>query len=781
MVNTFSALLHFRMGNANFLASILTALVLTGNCMMSRAQDDGTTYEVADGIDDLWGVDPSADICTTGKPEGDFSKVFCFYNVGAKKFLSIGGLWGTHASINSTPNAIWFESSGTDGQYRLSNKMDGSGTGCYVGIIDSKKSGQIELHMDRNSADNGDKFVFEKAQGYSPTNKVYRIKGTFNKNTYYVTTFPENTERLCNVITTGYATTDANYDDQVWKIISKAEYYELTKANPATMKAVIDISFLIGDPDFRVNDTDAKDWTISDGDNGNGVFFGDKTMYCTYANRAGTNTAHFGGTYIEDHQFNYGKYFYCYSRGKRGFTLYQDVKVEKPGWYILRCNGFSTQNNISGESTPLASLFATQIDSVSHTQIGLQNTSATLNIVDADEAAKMEAESDGAGVGVHFFNGEYENQVQLCIENAENGKPVSSDNPAVLRIGFNVEQGTTPVDKNELTCVDNFKLLYAGERRQTELILDEDNDNLRYITNAADDYTNTVLHLHRTLNDNKWNSLVLPVSLTYGQMKRTFGDDVKVAKLHALTKSSIQFLTVDPTSDDAVMVQAFEPYIVYPPVVDVTSQPYTVKRFYTKEGDNNDEWLASDGVNSTTSDDDALTLTIPANHYDITMVTLDRNLLKKHLDTDTWITRLSDTATGEPGTMTCLGTLAKTYNGDGIIEGRDNLAGDYFFYKGNIIQVPHDEEYGLKGFRCWFELADKNSGSAANTSVYIDGVCDSSVTGIDDIHTSDDLTERTRGIDGVFDLYGRRVRKGTETTGLPKGIYVTNGRKVVVR
>lgn len=779
MVNTFSALLHFRMGNANFLASILTALALTGNCMMSRAQDDGTTYEVADGIDDLWGVDPSADICTTGRPETDNGKVFCFYNVGVKKFLSIGGLWGTHASINSTPNAIWLEKASTaDGKYYLNNKVDGSETGTYLGIKNEN------LWMDQGATSSNPKgvFEFEKAEGYTTTNKVYRIKTTSSDGkTYYITTFPENSERLCNITTTDYAQANTTYDNQVWKIISKAEYYELAKANPATMKAVIDFSFLMEAPDFRVNDPDAKYWTVGNGDDGSGVYFGDKTMYCTYANRAGTNKDHFGGTYKESHQQYYGKYFYCYTRGKRGFYVYQDVKIHKGGWYILRCNGFSTQNNISGESTPLASLFATQIDSVSHTQIGLQNTSATLNIVDADEAAKMEAESDGAGVGVHFFNGEYENQVQLCIENAENGKPVSSDNPAVLRIGFYVAPGTTPVDKNELTCVDNFKLLYAGERRQTELILDEDNDNLRYITNAADDYTNTVLHLRRTLNDNKWNSLVLPVSLTYGQMKRTFGDDVKVAKLHALTKSSIQFLTVDPTSDDSVMVQAFEPYIVYPPVVDVTSQPYTVKRFYTKEGDNNDEWLANDGVSSTTSDDDALTLTVPANHYDITMVTLDRNLLKKHLDTDTWITKLSDTATGEPGTMTCLGTLAKTYNDDGIISGRDNLAGDYFFYKGNIIQVPHDEEYGLKGFRCWFELADKNSGSAANTSVYIDGVCDSSVTGIDDIHTASDLTERTRGIDGVFDLYGRRVRKGSETTGLPKGIYVTNGRKVVVR
>ena len=88
-----------------------------------------TQYGTANGINDLPGIDPSSDICTTGRPTADDSKVFCFYNEGSGRFLSIGGLWGTHASINNTPNAIWFESTGTDGQYNLNNMIDGSSTG----------------------------------------------------------------------------------------------------------------------------------------------------------------------------------------------------------------------------------------------------------------------------------------------------------------------------------------------------------------------------------------------------------------------------------------------------------------------------------------------------------------------------------------------------------------------------------------------------------------------------------------------------------------------------
>ena len=78
-----------------------------------------------------------------------------------------------------------------------------------------------------------------------------------------------------------------------------------------------------------------------------------------------------------------------------------------------------------------------------------------------------------------------------------------------------------------------------------------------------------MLHLNRKLNDNMWNSLILPVDLTWGQMKRTFGDAVKVARLAALTENSVQFVTVEPQNDDSVMVKAFEPYIVFPPYTQV--------------------------------------------------------------------------------------------------------------------------------------------------------------------------------------------------------------------
>lgn len=516
-------------------------------------------------------------------------------------------------------------------------------------------------------------------------------------------------------------------------------------------------------------------------------------MYKTYDKVSNSKDDGFTGR-TEAHQQKYGKYFYCYTKGLRGFTFYQDVKVHKGGWYLLRCNGFSTANsseNITTNGKPLANLFITVLgaDGKPNEKIYSAATLDGISQGDAYQLAKTHNGKayEGAGIGHAFFEGEYENQVQICLDKAPNGEKISDKNPVTLRIGFYVDPtDKSEVDANELTAVDNFKLLYAGPRRNPELILDEESTDLRYLTMATDEYKNSVLHLNRKLNDNMWNSLILPVDLTWGQMKRTFGDAVKVAKLAALTENSVQFVTVEPKNDDDVMVTAFEPYIVFPPYTQVKSTAYTVDRFYTSEGEDNSEWL---GTNYEKSKDEKnrLTKTIDADHYDITMVSLNREKLNEYVNTTNWESKTTFSATGgNHGTMTCKGTMAKTYDNGKIIPGRDDLNGDFFMYKGKLIQVPHGEkedheryQYGLKAFRCWFELMG-NTKPGNTLSLMIDGVEDSA-TSIDDIHGSSNSTSYKRGIDGVFNMNGQMVRRDNSLEGLPKGMYVVNGKKVIIK
>lgn len=79
------------------------------------------------GVDDLTGVDPSSDYCTEqGSKETDGNKIVCLYNVGAKKFLSIGGKWGTHASLDVTPHPIFMAWDNSTQTYFLESKVKGS-------------------------------------------------------------------------------------------------------------------------------------------------------------------------------------------------------------------------------------------------------------------------------------------------------------------------------------------------------------------------------------------------------------------------------------------------------------------------------------------------------------------------------------------------------------------------------------------------------------------------------------------------------------------------------
>lgn len=788
---------------------LFTALMaLMTNTTKTFAQNLETKYGVVNNIDDLVGIDPSrAYLSLTGYKKPSDDKLLFIYNVGTKRFLSPGGKWGTQASLDNTAYALWLnEPSSNAGCFNIADNMGGNGDRNYLG--NGSKPGDTEdLFMDCKRHN----FVFEQAPDYTDKSKVYYLKMTHDDgNNYYVQANPDDNPDYHTLNKTKLTKDDAGYKYQEWKIITKKEYYELVNANPANMEDVIDFSFVMKAPDFRVNNTEASNWNATA--QSDKIFFGDNKQYRIFDKRGATNgSSDWDGTYVADHQKDYGKLFYSYARGAKNFEFYQDITVHKAGWYLLRCNGFTTQVNKDGRVSArlmMAMVTNKEIDKRVY-------SAATLNKLPLDTAKElMDKDASGTGAGRAFFEGKYENQVQVCLDEKILGT-IDNDHPVTLRIGYYVGDDCVLQD-GDVTCVDNFKLLYAGPRRDPELILDEDQTDLMYLTNAKDTYKNSVLHLNRTFKEGQWNSLILPVDLKFGQMKRTFGDDVKVAKLTSLKDGVVTFRTVEPQQDSDVMVTAFEPYIVKPTVLtDDKGLAYTAEKFYTcrttndkgEDVANNAYWLAADGKSESQDPKNCFSLTIPGNHYDITMVTLDRAALVKHLklsktdqahydkeeydkidwDNVSWISQTNFSTGANNGDLTCYGTLTKTYDKnkdtgkDAILPGRDDLSGDYIMREGKIVQVPKDKQFGLKGFRCWFEVKGSHSGIAAAPRLEIDGIIDDA-TAIDDLNSQPSLfTSRHKGISGVFNLDGQKVRDGESTQDLPKGIYIVNGRKVVVR
>ena len=325
-----SYLLSFAKTKGSIAAALATILMAT-NATVASAQNKATENKeiektVIGGVEDLYGVDPSEKYCTkNGTKETDGDKIVCLYNVGAKKFLSIGSKWGTHASLNVSPHSIYMIWNSGSKTYFLQSKVTGSSTGSYMGIF-KDKDGVNGVFMDRNE---NCAIRFEKAKDYSATNKVYLVKIHAASSPFtqlgYLTAYPNDENKLCDYKTSLATEGTPEYKNQEWKVITKNEYYLLFNTAPAYMKSPVDASFLLTCPDFRVNDTDAAKWLIG-GENlpddvKSHVYFGDKKMYKTYNIIGNTKDDAWTGR-TEPHHQKYGQYFYCYTKGLRGFMAF---------------------------------------------------------------------------------------------------------------------------------------------------------------------------------------------------------------------------------------------------------------------------------------------------------------------------------------------------------------------------------------------------------------------------------------------------------------------------
>ncbi len=696
---------------------------------------------------------------------------FLLLNVRTEKFFNIGGAYGRHASLSNTGMYLWiWKNSTTQDTYNirtLQNYVKKTETVDnqynYVQYyIDSKHDG-VYLDCLPSNASYKYGWKFEQADGYdAQTNKIYKIStyGDKDGNCRYLTATPDDPEgNFCNAI----SETPQNSEYQLWKLITLKEYYELFNASPSDLSSPIDATFLIQNPGFNYNRSNSEKWLVPQ--NPDYVRFGVEGFYKKktenyYKGEASNN---------DEYLYKNGKYFCGDIKERHNTEIHQLVTVDKAGWYIVRCNGFSNTNG-------LAKLF------VNSFYVG-KTASTTLNPLEAN------GPKDLLEAGKEFYNDKYENEVMIHLTTED-----LANMGGFLIIGIKVENANTPAT-GEWTAFDNFRLLYAGESTNApDLVLDENNPDLRYLTETIEEYKNCILHLNRSFELNKWNTLILPVNLTYGQMRYTFGDEVKLAKLYKLTPNSVRFKTVECDSDNDVMLEAFTPYIIKPTKAAGENPAYMTPRLKNAEhgywlDENESISYAEEGIGRYTGGK----VSIKANHYDIQGVTLDRTLLNDNLDKH-WVSKYTTSTTAtdaDNNKMVCKGTMAKTFyikDGKGYFyedEGvkRDDLHGDYFMNKGTMYKVPANKQYGLKAFRCWFELTnttDKGTNitsPAKDVKLFINEIEDET-TGIGDIITDPAFSHAAYQYDGVYNLQGQLVRQGTSLEGLPQGIYIVKGKKV---
>lgn len=251
------------------------------------------------------------------------------------------------------------------------------------------------------------------------------------------------------------------------------------------------------------------------------------------------------------------------------------------------------------------------------------------------------------------------------------------------------------------------------------LVLDEDEtlDDSRDLTKAT-------MVFHRTFKTGKWNSLILPVDMTADQVKAAFGADAKIARFNRLEDKWIYFSPVEPDADGN-MLKANIPYIINP-----TKQPTAVNRTYNVGGEN-------------TKHINGLVYTVTGIGY------TDQTATLQHEDKE------------NTNGMIHYGSYEKPT----VVP-----ADSYILHNsGDMVHTAVDHK-NIKSYRTWLRETTPSGETLQMRVEQNDGPS----TGIKVIE------ETAKNANAVYNVSGMRMN-GNNTDNLPKGVYIINNKKVVIK
>lgn len=252
------------------------------------------------------------------------------------------------------------------------------------------------------------------------------------------------------------------------------------------------------------------------------------------------------------------------------------------------------------------------------------------------------------------------------------------------------------------------------------LVLDEDEtlDDNRSLTKAT-------MVFHRTFTTGKWNSLILPVDMTADQVTAAFGKDTKLAKFDKYDENWIYFSPVEESDAYGNILKANIPYIIKP-----TRQPDSVNRNYNV-GSGKEKHI------------DGPVYTVTGIYYG-----------------------------GQPTEMKCKDTGSLTNTGmthyGSYVYRQEVPAKSYMLSKGDMVHTS--KVHNVKSYRSWLE---ETTPSEKTLQLKVSD-SDNSTTGIKVIE------EAPQNANAVYNVNGMRMNS-SNTDNLPKGVYIINNKKVVIK
>lgn len=668
------------------------------------------------------------------------------YNVDEKKFVHGGGEYGMQSVLSERGIRFKVVSAGNGGYYLESaiyNSAKGSCLAIDLGATEANNS--YKTFVDRPD----DEYANLHFDAVSGQNNIYYLRTSITTYEGWPIPRPTVTNYYYHFdekyVHAGEGRTEDNQDR--WCLIKRDDYNAILQK--VAEQGRYNITGLIGNSRFLRNVSDPEQklfWSVT-----NLNYYNDD--YCT------TIDPNLGTTQANDgYAATYGA-FGCVEIGavtaseSAPVEFYQTIDGLKPGLYMVEAQAFfdkndyatyknGTYNNDNTTSASNAYLFANGEETLipvlnSTDQATFENYTGTLKkALDEDNqiyfrrnvaAAYFLAQRDA------FEPDESYHRVRVYVNvTADEGQETGT-----LKLGVNKK------GKEGRVYVDNFGLYYIG---QNEIGLDA------YQRLESEVDQNTYLqpypfHLSRKFVLNAWNAITLPCDVTGSQIIETFGADAKLCKLEGVNpqnKDQILFSTVSLTDNYSTpAIVHGECYLIWvtkdPVVAENVSHTFTVK----KEGA-----PAEDAYEVTFPYGNIYTINGVSCPEGISMVTPEQNY--KTVTTST-------------------GTLKYTY----FYHRPDNApAGSYVMSAGKMYHIPQPWD-GLLG-TCWY-ITDLTTSSNSKV-IAIEG--EGGTTDINGIVTE---VPGDKAMEGVYNINGQKVADGASLEGLPKGIYIVNGKKYVVK
>ena len=716
----------------------------------------------------------------------DPNKIY-LYATGHKKFVTVGGRYGAQPILAEVGMYFYVEkvsNDPNDKRYYIHSWVHNpttaheSGLGDYLGVeptmnkneqyIFSGDNKSIYLFVDRGKDNYNDEHTIsspERVQWYIEpvvgTTNGYQIYSTWkddqdaNARNYYLAYYADpNSQKKFLVVTTDKSQAETFY------FIKREDYRNVINSQN---KKYINVSGLVRDARFERNNKGIDGTSDLKGDydtmSKNNVWqFRYDRNYDTYVFPNKQDN-------VEDLAYMTA-WVGCEgsSENQKGNYLIQKITKLKPGLYRVNCQGFYFNPNDKNDKDNTSFVFASQ----DYTDISNQTALKTIESDDWDSMQNMTYH--GAEVTADGKNGYVDYSIKHCVNagkifaesNPYEDKDVDSrkyDNSVAVLV--KADKGSTTgtlyigagkrANEGGYAFFDNFQLFYMGDRQWYLDATNTSTDDFT-TTKSTDDYDTpsginrnpagpdqykfpVTYNIRRYFNVNKWESLILPCTLTGDQVKQTFGGDqgVQLSVFDRVEKNCVYFKTVNLDTDSIV-----------------AGKPYIIK--VGKEAD-----------------------------------------IKTKADEYTFPFGNKTTVKVKGPIYQVKGVVPPTFSGSDVTT-EEEISGGYkvqfhgFYYdpgaaprnayvvnNGNMYHLdsPWESFVGTS----WYITITDAQGNAKALSFSFDG--DSSTTAIENVTRQEDAAVQTDGF--VYNLSGQRVGTRNNMSNLSSGIYIVAGKKVVVK